>query len=297
MVSFTSFARASSPSTELEQEKGRKMDKRFSTLFMLPMQPENTAPPLAQGQSGENLPEADTISGMWTEGKLMREKVDKRFSTLFMLPSQTTPPSTPPSEEENPAPKKQSQKQSLMLFFRRVFTTNSNPEKSRCPTPTPEELRNQLWTNFIRGATPSSSLASRPPSPSRATKQRSQTTVVVPAPLSSFNSSPRSRFSQAVRGSGKNGRKGGVEVVGILQSGEGKRPDSKFSSITSLPSVQSLSLPTSTCTSSSGTISITPSSLLLLESGIRRLRRGLRHQGTQHLFVPILSFNHSTIIS
>jgi hypothetical protein len=183
MVSFTRFARASSPSPSPSPEG--KMDRRFSTLFMLPTQPENTAPPLASGGTEGNSQERETVGGMRTEGKSTREKMDRRFSTLFMLPAQNTPPSTPPSEEESPAPEKQSQKQSLKLFFRRDFTTNFHPEKSRGPTPTPEELENQLWAKLIGEATRRPSVISAVPSPSRATKQRSQTTVVVPAPLSS----------------------------------------------------------------------------------------------------------------
>ncbi|KAN0116774.1 hypothetical protein V8E51_002751 [Hyaloscypha variabilis] len=244
--------------------------------------------------------------------------MDRRFSTFLSFPSLSQSANTPP---RTPAQSIRSETISLYSrtsvrnvkgLLRRIFSTSNTitctsnlsfeieneNENEKAETPIPEQLGEPLWADLIGQSRPNTSPtppASRPttPTPGRRTVQRS-TTVIVPAPSSTLKLKSRSRFSQALKGSGtKHGDKIGgeevMEVVGILQSSGKKRgfgsgrTDSKFSSITSLPSVHSLSLPSLHAYSptSHGTVTITAEGLKHLERGVRRIRRRLQHQ--EHL--------------
>lgn len=283
MVSFTRFARAASPSTtDRGAEKGQgQLDKRFSALFTLPAQPQDPASPPADEQNEKTSAETDTESAMNPESKPTRVKMDRRFSTLFTQSAPTSRPSTPPSHDESPWTFRQkptlSQRKNLKLLFRRIFssTPSSTRDETKVAPFTSEEIGSRLWADLMGGATPDPSVGTTLPPPSSSTKQRSQTTVVV---LPSLRNSPS-----------KSRPKSGVEIVGILRSSGNKRADSKFSSITSLPSLQSLSLPslpTSNCSGEGGMINISFSGLLFLESCIRRIGRGLAHQGISSFSYP-----------
>jgi len=201
-----------------------------------------------------------------------RVKIDRRFSTLFMSAPQPSRPSTPPPHDETswtfppkPTPTP-SQRKNLKLLFRRVFrssTSSSTRDETNTPC-TSEDVGSRLWADLIGDPSVGTTL----PPPSSTTKQRSQTTVVV---LPSLRNAP------------SKSTKGGVEIVGILQSSGSKRSDSKFSSITSLPSLHSLSLPTTNCSREGGIINVSSEGLLMLESCVRRIGRGLARQG---IFFP-----------
>jgi hypothetical protein len=278
MVSFTRFARAASPSTDRGTEKGQ-LDKRFSSLFTLPAQPPNPASPPTD-ENEKTSAETNTESAMNPASNPTRVKIDRRFSTLFMSAPQPSHPSTPPPHDETPwtfPPKPTptpSQRKNLKLLFRRVFrssTSSSTRDETNTPC-TSEEIGSRLWADLMGDPSVGTTL----PPPSSTTKQRSQTTVVV---LPSLRNAPNKST------------KGGVEIVGILQSSGSKRSDSKFSSITSLPSLHSLSLPTSNCSREGGTINVSSEGLLMLESCVRRIGRGLARQGISFPFsvhLPLL---------
>jgi hypothetical protein len=271
MVSFTRFARAASPSTDRGTEKGQ-LDKRFSSLFTL-SQPKDSASPTADEKNEKSSAETDTESTMNPESNPTRAKIDRRFSTLFTSAPQPSRPSTPPPHDETswtfPPKPTPSQKKNLKGLFRRVFRSAPSSPRDETNTPcTSEEIGSRLWADLIGDPSVGTTL----PPPSSATKQRSQTTVVV---LHSLRNAPS-----------KARPKGGVEIVGILQRSGSKRADSKFSSITSLPSLQSLSLPTSNCSREGGTINVSFEGLLMLESCSRRIGRGLARQGIFFLLFP-----------
>ncbi len=277
MVSFTRFARAASPSTT-ERGQEQKGDKRFSAVFTLPAQPQDSASPTPADEQNETTSaETDTTTEMSLKTHSTRVRMDRRFSTLFTPSALPSRPSTPPSHDETPwtfPPKpKLSQRKNLKLLFRRIFssTPSSTRDETNARPFTSEELGSRLWADMMGGGTPDPSVGTTLPPPATSTKQRSQTTVVV---LPSLRASPR-----------KSRPKSGVEIVGILQSSGNKRADSKFSSITSLPSLQSLSLPslpTSNCSGEGGIVNIWASGLLMVESCIRRIERGLERQGISH---------------
>ncbi|KAE9376370.1 hypothetical protein N431DRAFT_400542 [Stipitochalara longipes BDJ] len=327
MVSLSTFARSqfNNQSPEIDTQKAVRMDRRFSTLFTStaaaqPHQPQLTAPPgtAPAQQQKDDCPHAarNASPSPSPSTTTSRVKMDRRFSTFLSFPSLSvnTPPRTPPQSIHSETLSLSSRKsvRNVKGLIRRIFSTSNaitctsnlsfeNGEKGE-QVPTPEQLGDRLWADLIGQSRPTtaplpSPPASRPTTPKR-TVQRSNTTVIVPAPTSTVKFKSRSRFSQALYGTStkhgdRDGADGGMEVVGILQSSGKKkgfgsgRTDSKFSSITSLPSVHSLSLPSlhEVHLKSKGTIKITPSGLHALERGIRRICRGLQHQErlTSHL--------------
>ena len=294
------------------------MDRRFSLLFTggTSAQPQLTAPPAAQEAAQQQKddvppPERKTSppdASASSQDTPTRIKMDRRFSTLLSLPALSTPPQSQHGEKDVALSTKSSKK-TIHTLLRRVFSLSSPPTSmplsrpatsgEAIPIPTPEDLGSRLWADLL-DSSPSLASTSPPTRSNPKTVQRSHT-VIVPAPASSLKLQSRSRFSQALRGGGGKKKNGGnenrePEVVGILQSREqregkrfgGSRADSKFSSITSLPSLRSLALPTRDCSSSNGTITVSATSLMLLESCIRRVRRGLKHQGIS-LHLPGIS--------
>ncbi|PMD22302.1 hypothetical protein NA56DRAFT_644998 [Hyaloscypha hepaticicola] len=274
-----------------------KMDRRFSTLFSLSAPPSrpSASPTPADEQNEETSAETDTTIAMSLETQSTRVKMERRFSTLFSLSAPNSRPSTPPSHDETScsisSKSTLSRQKSLKLLFRRIFSnkTSSTRDETKSIDFTSEEIGSRLWADLMGGGAPDPSTGTTLAPPASSTKQRSQTTVVV---LPSSKSRPKS----------------GVEIVGILRSSGGgngwgcKRADSKFSSITSLPSLRSLSLPelpTSCCEGDGGMVNISSSGLVFLESCVRRIGRGLAKQGIS--FPPFslhLPFNYpSTTIS
>jgi hypothetical protein len=323
MVSLTLSMFASRPQSSnnletAETEKAANMDRRFSLLFTgsTSAQPQLTAPPAAQDTAQQQKddvppPERKTSppnASASSQDTPTRVKMDRRFSTLLSLPALSTPPQSQHGEKDVALSTKSSKK-TIHTLLRRVFSLSSAPTSTplsrpatsggAIPKPTPEDFGSRLWADLL-DSSPSLASTSPPTRSSTQTVQRSHT-VIVPAPASSLKLQSRSRFSQALRGGNGKKKNGGnenrePEVVGILQSREeregkrfgGSRADSKFSSITSLPSLRSLALPTRDCSSSNGTITVSATSLLLLETCVRKVRRGLKHQGTS-LHLPAIS--------
>jgi hypothetical protein len=228
-----------------------RIDKRFSQLFFTVLEP------------------SSKIESLDVSAETKR-RVDQRFTQLFSM--------TPGSETRIQDGKKSSSKSGLRSRLRNFFSSPTSTPSKQQTSPSTSTSKAQRRASSIFSITLSTSSSSNTNTSTKKAELSANAKtlkklgpVTVNPPLPSF--SHGSIFTTKGKGKGKS-------IPSIH--------DSKFSSISSLPSLASLALPSSTSnrtSTSTPLLHLSPPALRILHSFLRRLKRGLKKQEylTTHL--------------